>query len=213
MKDIYSRVEAATVSLHGYPSDPATVGQAVLVRNGYFMTAAHCVEYDLTGRLALDRDHILYDIETAQGVKLKASPVIIEPCSDIAVLCEPDGQVFFKEWEDYNDFCNKTRPLSLYRRRISNFPAEFRVHIYAHKKVWIRGKATVYRDHSSIILIDADDNIEGGTSGGPIINDAGELVGIVSNSGGTAGETKQGSSPAPRWALPAWIYHEICRAS
>lgn len=211
MKDIYSRVEAATVILRGYPSDPETRGQAVLVRNGYFMTAAHCLEYNLTGELALN-EHILYEIETAQGKKLKAAPAIIEPCSDIAVLCEPDGQVFFQESDDYLDFCDQVKPIPLYRRRLLNFPAEFRIHIYSHEKVWITGKATIYHDHQPRIAIDAHENVKGGTSGGPIINDAGELVGIVSTSGGSNGETKVGLDPSPRWALPAWIYHKICRA-
>ncbi len=211
MKDIYSRVAAATVRLSG-KGDKEAIGQAVLVRNGYFMTAAHCVEYDLEGGIALG-DHVLYEIETAQGEKLKASPAIIEPCTDIAVLCEPDSQTFFQEWDDYSDFCDRVKPIPLFRRRLSNFPAEFRVHIYSHKKVWIPGKATIYRDYASRIRIDADENIESGTSGGPIINDRGELVGIVSVSGGSNGESQQGHSPAPRWALPAWIYHKICRAS
>ncbi len=205
MNAIYSRVAAATVKL------PEKGGQGVFVRNGYLITAAHCLEYDLTGRLALDYNHILYEAETAQGEKLKACPAIIESCLDIAVLREPDGQILFQESEDYDNFCRKIKPLSLYRMRLSKFPTEFRVHIYSHKKVWIPGKATINKDHSSLMWIDADENIEGGTSGGPIINDAGELVGIASTVGGSHGETKNGQSPAPRWALPAWIYYDICR--
>jgi V8-like Glu-specific endopeptidase len=206
LENIYSRVADATVWL------PKKEGQGVLVGNGYLVTAAHCLDYDSdTGmRIALE-DHVFYEIETAKGEKMQVAPLVIESCSDVAVLGALDGQTYPpKMVEPFEAFCNRTKSVPLCRRRISGFPAEFRVHIRTHKKDWITGKATIFRDRQPSISIETAENIEGGTSGGPIVNDEGELVGVVSTASTSGGELKTGSCPFARWALPAWIYHRIC---
>ncbi len=70
-------------------------------------------------------------------------------------------------------------------------------------------------------MIEPDQAIEGGTSGGPIINDDGELVGIVSNASDVLeagitedgipyeGEIGRGSFPYPALALPVWVCRRI----
>jgi hypothetical protein len=63
--------------------------------------------------------------------------------------------------------------------------------------------------HSSkdvpMLPFETDEQIEGGTPGGPIINDSGEIVGIVSNCG-FATETQHKSdesAPLPHLACPS----------
>jgi len=55
--------------------------------------------------------------------------------------------------------------------------------------------------------------IEAGTSGSPIVNGIGELVGIVSNAGGTLIEKRDnkcsGRHPRPNLALPVWVLNQI----
>jgi S1-C subfamily serine protease len=55
-------------------------------------------------------------------------------------------------------------------------------------------------------------DVLGGASGGPIITEDGELVGIVSTSGGSQGEGREGLNPYPLWALPRWVIQEILQA-
>lgn len=230
LENIYSRVAAATVAV----GPPSRRGQGVYVGNGHIITAAHCLSYDQdTGiRLAME-DHVFYKIETAAGEKMPVAPLVIESAVDIAVLGALDGQVFPPEMvEPFEAFCDRTKPVPLCRKRfpysgarfdpkdrasVERFiaktePTKFRVHIRTHRNTWVTGEATVFqlRSCNPTIWVQADENIEGGTSGGPIINDAGELVGVVSTAGGSGGETRTGRSPFPRWALPAWIYHRIC---
>ena len=67
------------------------------------------------------------------------------------------------------------------------------------------GIPTSFGDASLSVV--ADEQIESGTSGGPIINDSGELVGIVSNFSET-GEglpKSNGPVPYPALALPVWV--------
>ena len=56
-----------------------------------------------------------------------------------------------------------------------------------------------------------EEQIEGGTSGSPIINDTGELIGIVSHVSiiNSEGHKSYGLIPRPHLALPVWIYNRI----
>ena len=69
------------------------------------------------------------------------------------------------------------------------------------------GRAMQTWEDAPTLVVEADEQIEGGTSGGPIIDDSGELVGVVSNfSIATGGPYKsQGTTPQPHLALPVWV--------
>jgi hypothetical protein len=56
----------------------------------------------------------------------------------------------------------------------------------------------------------AERGLESGTSGSPVIDDAGRLVGVVSWSGGVDGDAPlEGMMPRPHLALPGWIWRRI----
>ena len=68
------------------------------------------------------------------------------------------------------------------------------------------------REYAQNLAVEADEQVEDGTSGGPIINDSGDLVGIVSIFSVVAqGQHKSGGlkTPPPRLALPVWVCHRI----
>lgn len=205
IKDIRAEVAQATVKL------TQKGGQGILVENEMIITAAHCLEFDCKGGIVLGENIVAvgntqYEIETAKGDKLKVAPMAIEPVNDIAVLGSLDYQT--DDAEDFIVYCERTRTIPLYCRPLEDFPTEFRVHIYTHKKSWIRGKAIISGIHNPMMRIISDKNIEGGTSGGPIINDSGELIGIVSNTVVCHGG-EEVLSPVLQWALPIWIYHRL----
>ncbi len=130
LKDMYSRVAAATVKLDGYFSSYENeLTQAVFMKGGRLLTAAHCLKYNSSGMFNLDDlDSMLYDIETATGKTLKVRAVVIEPVTDIAVLGEPDDEDFFKEWAKFRSVYGTIQPLTL-AKPPSKFPAQFSIHI------------------------------------------------------------------------------------
>jgi hypothetical protein len=87
------------------------------------------------------------------------------------------------------------------------------VHILSHNGKWINGRVRHCwipgEPPGAVLELDADDNIEGGTSGGPVIDGQGRLVGIVSNASGTKGSTKEGRIPLVCRSLPIWVWDII----
>lgn len=197
---IYADVANATVSIL------EKVGQGVLVNDYSIITAAHCINYSLEGGMVLG-DLFPEKIKTRKG-ELMVRPVAVEPVKDIAVLSELDNQAFPEEAEEFWSFCDDTNPVPLCRSDFE-FGETFPVHIYTHKRTWVTGNATSFGGASLSVV--ADEQIEGGTSGGPIINDSGELVGIVSNftETGEGLPKSQGSVPYPALALPVWVCRRI----
>jgi len=204
---IFNDIEKATVSL------PQKGGQGVLVGGNLILTAAHCTDYresSLHGEGSfIVGDYFIEEISTSKG-RLKVAPLAVEPVADIAVLGALDDQEFAEEASDFEAFCERTKPVRLCR---SDFPLfeEFKVQIYTHKGIWVTGKAIQCTEDATKLFVEADEQIEGGTSGGPIINDSGELVGVVSNFSevNVVGAKSNGTAPRPHLTLPVWVCRRI----
>jgi hypothetical protein len=205
-KRIQRHVANATVTIL------KTGGQGVLIKNGFIVTAAHCIEFKCDGSM-VSGDYFIEEIETIHG-KFKVSPWAVEPVNDIAILGPLDGQVFPDEELGFEEFCEKVKPIPLFLAKLKQFE-KFPIYVYTHKKTWLEGEATKWSPEkdSPSIGIDYKEQIEGGTSGSPIINERGELVGIVSNASiKTPGFDKcKGTAPRPHLALPIWISRSIRR--
>jgi S1-C subfamily serine protease len=201
--DARERIRAATVYL------PDKGGQGVLVAGGFVLTAAHCIEWSGEGAMVLG-DHYLATAKTKSGAAFKLSVYAADPVSDIAVLGEPDNQVFTEDADAFEAFREATTGLLV---SADDFDREvpFSVHILSHQGEWIRARATRYGLDpipGSSVFLKAESSIEAGTSGGPIVDEDGRLIGIVSVASGGE-ETRSGSAPRPHLALPVWVWRRI----
>jgi S1-C subfamily serine protease len=177
-------------------------GQCVLVKGGFIITAAHCVDWDCSGNMAMG-EFYLSKIKTGSG-DLTASTFAVEPISDIAVLGSPDNQTFCHESATFDEFCEGVAPVKLLRRIPKPFKP-FPVWIRTHIKTWVDGTAT-YFGGCATFAYKTDCEIQCGTSGGPIVNHAGELVGVVSHATNTCFQGKYTAAAGLlSLALPAWI--------
>ena len=182
-------------------------GQGVLVNNDMIITAAHCIDCNCDGFMPRG-DYTVEEIKTSKG-EFKVSPLAIEPISDIAVLGPVGDEVGFKEAMRFQDFCRITKSVPVYEGDFKLFE-EVRVHIYTHKGTWVTGRATQTSIETKTLDVDTDEKIEGGTSGGPIINDSGELVGVTSIGSSTSTGHHDGIAiPRPHLTLPVWVCREI----
>jgi hypothetical protein len=185
-------------------------GRGVLVKDNFILTAAHCIEFKCDGSMVLG-DYFITEIETRHG-RLKVTPFAVEPVHDIAALGSLDNQEFSDEAEQFEEFCRKTKPVPLCLDAFEQFQT-FPVYIYTHKKTWMKGEGqdcSSYKD-SPAIMVRTDEQIEGGTSGSPIVNERGQLVAIVSTF--REGLPCDGLEPRPHLALPTWISLRIRRGS
>ena len=200
-KHVYTDVENATVTLL------RKGGRGVLVNSNLIITAAHCIDFNCEGGMVLG-DYSIEEIKAGEE-ELMVGPLAVEPVSDIAVLGALDDQTFFQEVDDFERFCERTKPVPVCRSEFEPFQ-EFRVHIYNHKGVWVTGKVVQHSQGAKVFFVDADELIEGGASGGPILNDSGELVGITSHFSSTCiDHACTGRTPRPHLALPVWVCRRI----
>ncbi len=114
----------------------------------------------------------------------------------------------------YQDFVTTTKsvPLSL-----SSLPVDksYRAHVLTHRSSWGEGMVTRYGlpdvfVSPTVCLQTPSTLIQGGTSGGPVVDDKGKLIGVVSNTGGAEGDTEhRGSLSIAHLALPRWILDQV----
>lgn len=194
--DLKARIEAATVSL------TKKKGRGVLVASNLVLTVAHCLDFSCEFPMAYDTDFYLEDVSTSRG-NFRLTPYAVEPCHDIAALGELDGQqpAFEKDVEMFEAFCEEIEGVPLCLKDFELREA-FSVHVFTHEGNWVSGTARQFRSNTPGLLVEFDEVIKGGTSGSPIVNDAGELVALVSTIG-------FGASPRPYPALPVWIIENI----
>lgn len=195
----FENIVNATVTIMGELGH----GQGVLVDGEMIITAAHCITLKNDGSMALG-DYFVERVKTSSGNELRVAPLAVEPVADVAVLGSLDPRVFHSEGVEYELFCEEVKPVPLFHGSLDLY-REINVNLYSHKGYWIKGKAALPSEYSSVIFVDTEKPIERGTSGGPIITDEGELLGVVSV---FCDSTKKGHSeglqPYLQHALPVW---------
>jgi S1-C subfamily serine protease len=175
-------------------------GRGVLVGE-IVLTAAHCVEYSFEGEMVLS-EYFVEDIKTPSGERLKVRPLAIEPVADVAVLGALDDQEFSTEAKAFDDFCARTNPIPL-ARSCPTLRQPFPIKIFNANGEWVNGTGELAEEFAPYIFTEAGTEIRDGASGGPILNQEGELIGIVSHF--SEGESSLGRNPFLLKALPRWI--------
>ncbi len=196
------RVEVATVKILRWEGEEkvAPCAQGVLVHGGFIATAAHCVRLPDTGRLDLDVPTI-EQIETADGRRIMLSVVLVEPVTDIALLALsehlPDDAEKFERWTESTE----PAPMATDDPR---GPQPLSIFVLKQDLAWLTGTATAVRRPGGPRLRPVlAEQIPAGTSGGPIVDAHGRLVGVTSS---------DRYMPVLHQALPTWARQQILDA-
>src|SRR5262245_19452650 len=196
-------------------------GRGVLVGGQLILTAAHNMlcALDRSSSLPLASalvglalgDHVMLELTTTCGV-VHVAPYMLDPATDIAVLGPLDNQVCWDQAEAYEAWTESVTPVSICTDDFP-FPEPFPAAVYTHHRTWLAGTAKQRRAHAPCLSVTVSDGIEGGTSGSPIVNMQGAIVGIVSQFGGTEADAltrgQHGPAPRPHLTVPPWVLREI----
>ncbi len=200
--DWRARVAAATIAL------PEAGGQGVLVPGGLVLTVAHALPWEGHGGMALG-DYHLVTVKPKNGSPFRLSIYCVEPVSDIAVLGEPDTQVFSQDAQMFDAFRESTASIGVSARDFEPF-AHVPVHVLTHHGTWLEGKGIDMPSPDGCGWLEGKEQIEGGTSGGPVVDDTGLLIGLVSwFAEGSESLVRDGRMPRPHRALPSWLWARI----
>lgn len=198
------RVARATVTL------PAKGGRGAVVAGGYVITAAHCIDCMCDGSMRAGANSQLVNIVTAVGT-LRVMVLAVEPVCDLAVLGSLGYQEFPEEFEAFEDFCEKISPLIVSQEEFDR-DRKISVHICISKNNWIAGKAKQTSGNAPWTYIETEEQLKGGSSGSPIVDESARLVGVVSFGIESPVESPfPASFPRPHLGLPAWLFREMAK--
>lgn len=200
-----AEIRAATVWL------PTREGQGVLVNGDVILTAAHCIEWspDFIDASCLG-DPIRQFIETKDGRKFRGDVVFIDPIADIAAIQCCDAEQCLKDAAAFENFCRSTTATTLSGLKPDLFTL-FPVNILAHTGEWIAGNGQFCNPGRSNVFIQPFHRIRGGTSGGPVLDINGELLGVVSVVADSDDGEIDGAATIPFAirTLPRWLIEKI----
>lgn len=128
----------------------------------------------------------------------------VDPVSDLAVLSNNGygGTVSNTRDERFRQDFDKlldglvSQPL---RAELTPFCGRFRVHVYTFLGKWLSGQADLPLCTARELSIEFDEPIPEGTSGSPLFTDAGEVVGMLSESGDTTAFAAHLAMVMPMW--------------
>jgi hypothetical protein len=188
-----NQIAAATVKVR--------FGQGVLIPGEMVITAVHCLGLQRISRISID-DTYPIACQTSSGIRVNFAPIFADPLSDVAILRITRTNGF----EDTVEFVERTTAARLAE---GNLPVEktICVRILAHTGEWIRGKAWFCCPDRSKIAYEPAKPLAPGTSGGPIVDFRGNLLGVVST--GQLGSGDPGNFAFVNRVIPKWILDRI----
>jgi len=152
-------------------------------------------------------DHFLVKVRAKIGPEFRLSVYAVEPVADLAVLGAPDNQAIPDDASAFEEFVEATEAVPVCDRDFGA-DAAVPVRVLTHHGAWTEGTASDATDGCGWLLPQA--KIEAGTSGGPVMDGDGQLVGVISHSCETP--PFDGRMPRPHRALPAWVWQRVLAA-
>jgi S1-C subfamily serine protease len=202
-----AHVANATVQLQGLG------GCGVLVTGGFILTATHCIRWNGSGGMTRG-NHYSEIVSTKNGYRFRVGISAADPVSDMAALSALNEWAYSEDYDAFKSWRESTCPVTV-RNQTLRVGDSLPVHILTHNRSWIDGRVCRYGYHghpqSGSIFMETNAQIDGGTSGSPVVDSDGNLIGVFSQFGSSRekGGPGLGKFPIAKLALPRWIWASI----
>jgi hypothetical protein len=185
-------------------------GMGVYTTAERIVTAAHCLpalpDPKMNGFHDQDRiEPTWVTVRSFHSPNITAEVVVVsvDPCADMAVLDCYDYQEGYDK-RPWKALLEKLEPVPL-SLDIPEDQLHCRFHLLTHQKKWLTGKCELrepWSINTELQLRNPKDRVPVGTSGSPVFNDAGQVIGIVNKA-----EKKHALATMAflATALPKWI--------
>jgi hypothetical protein len=192
-------------------------------RERFVITAGHCLpELPPYHGASYTHERTFARLLGAVGRKRQsvwAECLFADPIADLAVLGSPDGQELYEEAQAFEKLIERAVPLPIADVPLTRPPialstgetilgrptAECRGWMLSLEGRWF--PCSVVAHSRALSIKDAAEEIRGGMSGSPIVNDDGAAIGAVCVS--TLGKKEGDRNPFLARALPGWLLSEI----
>jgi hypothetical protein len=199
---------------------PRCWGSGFLVGGDYIFTAAHCLPRCPDTVACFPGDDLvqvsLRGHKSGTVPKSKATALIAfaDPCNDLAILAEwgSGGELMNfddqgKRWRAFSELTGGLHSLQL---RLEDLKPEvpIRCHVFTSGQKWKSGLARIYSPVAPMVVLDF--GVPGGTSGSPVVDDAGNVFGVISSSGGSAANSDSMAAYLPN-VMPRGFWKRLTR--
>lgn len=152
-------------------------------------------------------EHHLERVQTRAGTSFRMAVAAVECVADLALLAATDAQVLEEDCDRFESWSETVDGLQL--AAVPRADKQIAVHLYTHTQRWVRGTVRRFASSNGVAWVEANAPIRGGTSGGPVVDDTGRLVGVVSNFNEVRRGRCSGMMPVAASALPTWAVKHI----